>query len=221
MGGTLLYVMLIFLSIGLNKQAAEGCSCFPIHPQIFFCNSRIAVILAEVTSEEIVSEDTKSDGWGSIRYQIKVIKVFNSFNNTKQIQYVYTHQDEGICGIRLERSLYVLSGTLWNDDGIVVKMCNLVRHWDSLSLTEQQNLNQTLQMSCNCTVSLCIEKPCCVQSPKDCVWVPFTSHALEYACLENSDGSCSWYRGDSKDPQNDKMAICKPRRSSTGAVSHF
>ncbi|XP_073732559.1 metalloproteinase inhibitor 4 [Misgurnus anguillicaudatus] len=150
MGGTLLYVMLIFLSIGLNKQAAEGCSCFPIHPQYFFCNSRIAVILAEVISEEIVSEDTESHRWGSSRYQIKVIKVFNSFNNAKQIQYVYTNTHGSMCGIRLERSLYVLSGTLKNDDGILVGMCNLFRHWNSLSLTEQQNLNQTFQMSCNC-----------------------------------------------------------------------
>lgn len=48
--------------------------------------------------------------------------------------------------------VFCFKGTLRNDDGILVKMCNLVKHWDSLSLTEQENLNQTFQMGCNCTV---------------------------------------------------------------------
>lgn len=44
MGVTLLGVVLIFLSIGLNIQTVESCSCFPLHPQHQFCNSELGTL---------------------------------------------------------------------------------------------------------------------------------------------------------------------------------
>ncbi|XP_056590467.1 metalloproteinase inhibitor 4-like [Triplophysa dalaica] len=202
MGITLFGVVLIFLSVGLNIQTAESCSCIQQHPQHHFCTSQI-VILGEITRENEVVENEED----FIRYEIKIIEEFKGFNKSKRIQYVYTNQDEGMCGITLEKRRYLLSGYLYKNDGIEVNLCNLVKQWDGLSLTKQENLKQTYKMGCNCTISRCSGRQCCSQSEKKCMWNK-SPQSLEYACLEDSDGICSWYRAGSK---ADEDAKCKPK----------
>ncbi|XP_057217723.1 metalloproteinase inhibitor 4-like [Triplophysa rosa] len=162
------------------------------------------VILAEITREEEVIENEEA----LIRYEIKIIEEFNGFNKAEGIQYVYTYQDEGICGVKLDKKRYVLTGYRYKDDGIMVKLCNLIKRWDDFSLTKQENLKQTYKMGCNCTISMCPGSPCCSQSKKECMWKTNSPQTLEYACLEDSDGICSWYWAGSK---ADEDAMCKPK----------
>ncbi|XP_057209502.1 metalloproteinase inhibitor 3-like [Triplophysa rosa] len=198
MGVTLLGVVLIFLSVGLNIQTAESCRCFPQHPQHQFCTSEM-VILANVTGNRLPVNDQNN----LFRYKIKLIKVLKGTNYAKQIQYVYT--DSSSCGITLDQGRYVLSGHRFKD-GIEVGMCDLVKQWDLLSLTEHENFKQTYKMGCDCTISTCSGSPCCPQSKNECVWETNSPDSLGYACLRDSDGICSWYWPSSK-VDEDTMCI--------------
>lgn len=203
MGITLLGVVLIFLSIGLNIQTAESCSCYPFHPQHQFCTSEIA-ILAEITSkEDVIKKEEKL-----IRYKIKILTELKGFNNAKGIEYVYTYQDGAMCGIKLDQGRYILTGSWFKDDGIKVGLCNLFKRWDILSLTQQENLRQTYKTGCNCMISTCFDSPCCPQSKEECMWKTSTPQSLEYACLKDSDGTCGWYRAGSKEAVD---VMCKPK----------
>ncbi|KAI7789475.1 putative metalloproteinase inhibitor 2-like [Triplophysa rosa] len=199
MGVTLLGVVLIFLSVGLNIQTAESCRCFPQHPQHQFCTSEM-VILADITAKGGSVKDKNQ----LFRYKIKLIKVLKGSNNAKRIQYVYTNPQSS-CGITLDQGRYVLSGYQFKY-GIEVGMCDLVKRWDLLSLTEQENFKQTYKMGCDCTISTCFESPCCPQSKNECLWETNSPDSLEYACLRDSDGICSWYWPSSK---VDEDAMCK------------
>uniref|UniRef100_A0A9J7X1A2 Metalloproteinase inhibitor 4 n=1 Tax=Cyprinus carpio carpio TaxID=630221 RepID=A0A9J7X1A2_CYPCA len=142
--------LLFFLSARLNKQVAESCSCFPGHPQQMFCMSDI-VMRAEVTGEKIIQSDDNTPGMGKIQYEIQVIKVFKGFDRIKEIQHVYTNEMSSMCGTRLGRGQYLLSGSN-TPDGIFVTLCNNLALWDRLSLIQKNNIENTYLMGCNCTV---------------------------------------------------------------------
>ncbi|XP_057217718.1 metalloproteinase inhibitor 3-like [Triplophysa rosa] len=199
MGVTMLGVVLIFLSVGLNIQTAESCRCAPPHPQHQFCTSEM-VILADATGNRLPVNDQNN----LFRYKIKIIKVLKGSNNASRIQYIYT-DPQTMCGITLDQGRYVLSGYRFKD-GIRSMMCGLVEQWDLLSLTEQENFKQTYKMGCDCTISTCSGSPCCPQSKKECMWETNSPDSLGYACLRDSDGICSWYRPSSK---VDEDAMCK------------
>ncbi|XP_056590470.1 metalloproteinase inhibitor 3-like [Triplophysa dalaica] len=181
---TLVGVVLIFLSVGLNIQTAESCHC-ALHPQDQFCTSEI-VILADVTRKGGSVKDKKK----LYRYKIQLIKVLKGFINAKRIKYVYT--DPSSCGITLDQGRYVLSGYQFKY-GIEVEMCDLAERWDHLSLAEQENFKHTYKMGCDCTISTCSGSPCCPQSENECKWDAKSPHYLAYACLKDNDGYCSWY----------------------------
>ncbi|XP_056590468.1 metalloproteinase inhibitor 3-like [Triplophysa dalaica] len=201
MGVTLLGVVLIFLSVGLNIQTAESCRCLQRHPQEQFCTSEM-VILANVTGKRLPARNQIN----LFQNKIKIIKDLKGSNNANRIQYVYT--DSSSCGITLDQGLYMLSGH-WLENGIKVMMCNLVNQWEHLSLTEQENFNQTYKMGCNCTISTCSDSPCCPKSKNECKWEINSPHSHEYVCLKDSDGICSWYMPRSK---VDVDAVCQQRR---------
>ncbi|XP_056590469.1 metalloproteinase inhibitor 3-like [Triplophysa dalaica] len=196
MGVTLLGVVLIFLSVGLNIQTAESCRCLQRHSQDQFCTSEM-VILADVTGKG-----------GSVRnlfrYKITAIQVLKGSNNVSRIQYVYT-DPQSSCGITLDQGRYVLTGNRLRD-GIEVMMCDIVKQWDHLSLTEQENFSQMYMMGCNCTISTCSDSPCCPQSENECKWETNSPQSLDYVCLKDSEGICSWYMPHSK---VDVDALCK------------
>ncbi|XP_042621784.1 metalloproteinase inhibitor 3 [Cyprinus carpio] len=205
--------LLFFLSARLNKQVAESCSCFPGHPQQMFCMSDI-VMRAEVTGEKIIQSDDNTPGMGKIQYEIQVIKVFKGFDRIKEIQHVYTNEMSSMCGTRLGRGQYLLSGSN-TPDGIFVTLCNNLALWDRLSLIQKNNIENTYLMGCNCTISTCFEKPCKPSTKNECILTNLSSlwsfkngePILESACIRHSDGSCGWYEGTGKPSENDTMNV--------------
>ncbi|XP_026076529.1 metalloproteinase inhibitor 3-like isoform X2 [Carassius auratus] len=129
--------LLFFLSVGLNEQVAEGCTCVQRHPQRVFCESDIVIrakILGSVAS-------TRPN---LLAYSIKVITTFKPFNKM-DIQVIYSTK---ICGARPQNGEYLLSGHLV--DGVMVfGLCELVWRWDQLSTVQKRNLN-LYQTGCAC-----------------------------------------------------------------------
>ncbi|XP_050979003.1 metalloproteinase inhibitor 4-like [Labeo rohita] len=140
--------LLFFLSVGLNYQVAEGCSCrAPRKFQQLFCMSEI-VMRAEVTGEKIIHSNKHRPGMGTIQYEIQVIKVFKGFDSIKKIHHVYTKEQSSMCGTRLGHEQYLLTGNI-TPKGVFVSMCNYHELWDRLSLVKKRNLKYIFRMGCN------------------------------------------------------------------------
>ncbi|KTG05238.1 hypothetical protein cypCar_00025498 [Cyprinus carpio] len=172
------------------------------------------VMRAEVTGEKIIQSDDNTPGMGKIQYEIQVIKVFKGFDRIKEIQHVYTNEMSSMCGTRLGRGQYLLSGSN-TPDGIFVTLCNNLALWDRLSLIQKNNIENTYLMGCNCTISTCFEKPCKPSTKNECILTNLSSlwsfkngePILESACIRHSDGSCGWYEGTGKPSENDTMNV--------------
>ncbi|KAK2874564.1 hypothetical protein QQF64_003227 [Cirrhinus molitorella] len=139
--------LLFFLSVGLNEQLAEGCSCYPATFQQMFCSSDI-VIQVEVTGEKIIHKATNIPGMGKIQYEIQVIKVFKGVDRTKKIQHVYTREMSSLCGTRLRHEQYLLFGRI-TSEGVFISLCSKPVLWDRLSLIKKWSLKYRYLLGCN------------------------------------------------------------------------
>ncbi|XP_050978999.1 metalloproteinase inhibitor 4 [Labeo rohita] len=213
MSAAVTLALLFFLSVGLNEQVVEGCSCAPGHPQQLFCMSDI-VMRAEVTGEKIIHSDEHIPGMGKIQYEIQVIKVFKGFDKIKEIQHVYTNEMSSMCGIRLGSGQYLLSGSI-TPEGFFVSMCDYLELWDRLSLMQKNNLKYRYLMGCDCMISICTEKSCQLSTKNECMLTNWSSlwpfegeePVHESACIRHSDGSCGWYGETGKPSENDTMDV--------------
>ncbi|XP_050979001.1 metalloproteinase inhibitor 3-like isoform X2 [Labeo rohita] len=128
--------LLFFLSVGLNKQVAEGCRCVPKELQQALCHSD-TVFRAKITGQVKNNQLTA--------YSINMIKRFKHVNK-KPIRVIYSHHDS--CEIYLENKEYLLSGNV-SDGMIFVNSCDLAKHWDSVSSDEKQYLRMC-PTGCDC-----------------------------------------------------------------------
>ncbi|KAJ8258652.1 hypothetical protein COCON_G00176640 [Conger conger] len=196
-------VLVLVLTLGLEERA-EGCSCIPAHPQQQFCSSQI-VVRAKIKGEKIVPPGNGSSPYMKmIQYEIKVIKMFKGFQKVKDIQFVYTPVFSSLCGIKLDSSKeYLLSGNIYRDGKVSIGLCDLIEHWDNLSVSQKKNLNYRYQMGCDCKIATCYTVPCTAITDNECLWTDWLldnslngDQARQFACIKHSDGSCSWFRGD-------------------------
>ncbi|XP_052466477.1 metalloproteinase inhibitor 3 isoform X11 [Carassius gibelio] len=180
--------LLFFLSVGLNEQVAEGCTCVQRHPQRVFCESDIVIrakILGSVAS-------TRPN---LLAYRIKVITTFKPFNKM-DIQVIYSTK---ICGARPQNGEYLLSGHLV--DGVMVfGLCDLVWHWDQLSSVQKRNLN-LYRTGCACEITSCTGASClntkhqrkCLVGVKNSISLGY-EEALQAVCLPGRHSSCRWQK---------------------------
>uniref|UniRef100_A0A8C1XSC4 Metalloproteinase inhibitor 4 n=1 Tax=Cyprinus carpio TaxID=7962 RepID=A0A8C1XSC4_CYPCA len=176
--------LLFFLSVALNEQVTEGCSCVPRHPQQQFCSSDIG------TSNTCIANQTPTGRLhAALRYK-------------KRIQVIYTRTTPNFCGISLYNDEYLLSGRI-TPEGFFVSLCDYFEVWDKLSLLQKENLKYRYLTGCTCMISTCIEKPCqpstkneCMQTDWSFTWQFKDGESVhESACIRHSDGSCGWYEG--------------------------
>ncbi|XP_073681399.1 metalloproteinase inhibitor 3-like [Garra rufa] len=139
--------LLFFLSVGLNKQVAESCSCSPGTFQQMFCMSDI-VMRAEVTGEKIIPSAINIPGMGKIQYEIQVIKVFKGVDRIKKSQHVYTNEMSSLCGTRLHHEQYLIFGRI-KPEGVFISLCRKPVLWDKLSLIKKWKLKYRYLMGCN------------------------------------------------------------------------
>uniref|UniRef100_A0A8C1EBR3 Metalloproteinase inhibitor 4 n=1 Tax=Cyprinus carpio carpio TaxID=630221 RepID=A0A8C1EBR3_CYPCA len=158
----------------------------------------------------IIHGDENIPGMGKIQYEIQVIEVFKGFDGVNETQHVYTNEMPSVCGIRLARGQYLLSGRI-TPEGFFVSLCDYFEVWDKLSLLQKENLKYRYLTGCTCMISTCIEKPCqpstkneCMQTDWSFTWQFKDGESVhESACIRHSDGSCGWYEGTGKPSEND------------------
>uniref|UniRef100_A0A9J8DA30 TIMP metallopeptidase inhibitor 4 n=2 Tax=Cyprinus carpio TaxID=7962 RepID=A0A9J8DA30_CYPCA len=191
---------LLFLSVGLKE--VQGCSCSPGHPQEQFCMSEIGTKVPG--QQDVVT---------NLSRPLHYYSVFKGFDGVNETQHVYTNEMPSVCGIRLARGQYLLSGRI-TPEGFFVSLCDYFEVWDKLSLLQKENLKYRYLTGCTCMISTCIEKPCqpstkneCMQTDWSFTWQFKDGESVhESACIRHSDGSCGWYEGTGKPSENDIMS---------------
>uniref|UniRef100_A0AAY4B3J2 Metalloproteinase inhibitor 2 n=1 Tax=Denticeps clupeoides TaxID=299321 RepID=A0AAY4B3J2_9TELE len=191
------------LAVGA-EEAAEACSCSPVHPQQAFCNAD-AVIRAKVVAGKEV--DSGNDIYGNpikrIQYDIKQIKMFKGPD--RDIDLIYTAPSSAVCGVTLDttgKKEYLIAGKAEAHGKMHVTLCDLIMPWESMSATQKKSLSQRYQMGCECKITRCATFPCEISTPEECLWTDWLTEKLingrqanHYACIKRGDGSCAWYRG--------------------------
>lgn len=193
----LISLLLVFSSLQV-PQLTEGCSCALTHPQDAFCNSDI-VIRAKVVGKKLLRDGP----FGTMRYTLKQMKMYKGFDKVQHVQHIYTDASESLCGVKFEinKYQYLITGRVY-DDKVYTGLCNFNERWERLSLAQKKGFNHRYQLGCNCRIKPCHYLPCFVTSKNECLWTDMLSHfgypgyqSRHYACIQQKEGYCSWYRG--------------------------
>uniref|UniRef100_A0A3P9H240 Metalloproteinase inhibitor 3 n=1 Tax=Oryzias latipes TaxID=8090 RepID=A0A3P9H240_ORYLA len=194
-------ISLLFLYCSLHApHMTEGCSCAMTHPQDAFCNSDI-VIRAKVVGKKFVTVGP----FGTIRYTVKQIKMYKGFDKIQHVQHIYTHASESLCGVKFDinKYQYLITGRVY-DGKVYTGLCNLNERWERMSLAQKKGINHHYQLGCGCRIKPCHYLPCFVTSKNECLWTDMLTHfgypgyqSRHYACIQQKEGYCSWYRGTS------------------------
>ncbi|XP_052424904.1 metalloproteinase inhibitor 3-like isoform X1 [Carassius gibelio] len=189
MSAAVTLALLFFLSVTLNEQVTEGCTCLPRHPQQHFCTSD-TVIRARVIGK-VNSHLPQLDA-----YKIQTIEKFKPLDK-KAIPVIYSSQTS--CGISLQNDEYLLAGSI-HDGRLNLNLCDLVKPWKKLSQTQKLYLRM-YQNGCVCEISPCtgasclikmVQKKCLIRA-KD-LFTFDDDKALQSICLPESGGAdvCKW-----------------------------
>uniref|UniRef100_A0AAX7TFB5 Metalloproteinase inhibitor 3 n=1 Tax=Astatotilapia calliptera TaxID=8154 RepID=A0AAX7TFB5_ASTCA len=193
----LVSLLFIFSTLHVN-QLTEGCSCALTHPQDAFCNSDI-VIRAKVVGKKLLRDGP----FGTMRYTVKQMKMYKGFEKVQHVQHIYTDASESLCGVKFDinKYQYLITGRVY-DGKVYTGLCNLNERWERLSLSQKKGINHRYQLGCNCRIKPCHYLPCFVTSKNECLWTDMLSHfgypgyqSRHYACIQQKEGYCSWYRG--------------------------
>uniref|UniRef100_A0A9J8A8H1 TIMP metallopeptidase inhibitor 4 n=1 Tax=Cyprinus carpio carpio TaxID=630221 RepID=A0A9J8A8H1_CYPCA len=186
MSAAVTVALLFFLSVALNEQVTEGCSCVPRHPQQQFCSSDI-VIRAKVI------EKVPSTVPGLTAYKIQTTETFKQLDK-KRIQVIYTRTTPTFCVISLYNDEYLLSGRV-QDGRVILNLCDLVKPWSQLSQLQKWYLS-IYQKGCVCEISPCTGESCLNKMLQKKCFIGPNSYDLEKAlrsvCVPGNDGFCSW-----------------------------
>uniref|UniRef100_A0A671PNX5 TIMP metallopeptidase inhibitor 3 n=1 Tax=Sinocyclocheilus anshuiensis TaxID=1608454 RepID=A0A671PNX5_9TELE len=168
---------LLFSLVCLMYQASDACSCAMSHPQDAYCHSDIGKKRVCVC---VCESDYKASGL--------------------QRQTHVKHVLPAACIIAGAKNGKLYTG-----------LCNFNERWERLSLAQKKGINHRYQLGCNCRIKPCHYLPCFVTSKNECLWTDMLSHfgypgyqSRHYACIQQKEGYCSWYRGVSA---RDKLII--------------
>ncbi|XP_022045031.1 metalloproteinase inhibitor 3 [Acanthochromis polyacanthus] len=193
----LISLLFVFSSLQVH-QLTEGCSCALTHPQDAFCNSDI-VIRAKVVGKKLLRDGP----FGTMRYTVKQMKMYKGFDKVQHVQHIYTDASESLCGVKFDinKYQYLITGRVY-DGKVYTGLCNFNERWERLSLAQKKGINHRYQLGCNCRIKPCHYLPCFVTSKNECLWTDMLSHfgypgyqSRHYACIQQKEGYCSWYRG--------------------------
>uniref|UniRef100_A0A673NAJ8 NTR domain-containing protein n=1 Tax=Sinocyclocheilus rhinocerous TaxID=307959 RepID=A0A673NAJ8_9TELE len=70
-------------------------------------NRRVSVCVFAVIRAKIVGKKLLNDGsFGTLRYTVKQMKMYKGFDKLQHVQYIYTHDSESMCGVKLDINKY-------------------------------------------------------------------------------------------------------------------
>uniref|UniRef100_A0A9J7ZPC1 Metalloproteinase inhibitor 3 n=1 Tax=Cyprinus carpio carpio TaxID=630221 RepID=A0A9J7ZPC1_CYPCA len=183
------------------------CVCCALH------EPRVSVCVSAVIRAKIVGKKLMNDGpFGTLRYTVKQMKMYKGFEKIQHVQYIYTHDSESMCGVKLDinKYQYLITGRV-HDGKLYTGLCNFIERWERLTLAQKKGINHRYQLGCNCRIKPCHSLPCFVTSKNECLWTDMLSHfgfpgyqSRHYACIQQKEGYCSWYRGMSA---RDKLSV--------------
>lgn len=191
--------MLLLLLFCACAKFAGACSCSPAHPQQAYCDAKV-VIRAKLVEKKVVV--TRNDA-KMVQYDVKQIKMFKGPD--REVDTILTGFSSSLCGVNLETSgenEYLITGRLVSNGTLSVNLCDYVKTWESLSMTQKKSLGQRYQMGCDCKIVQCPSIPCSINNPSECLWTDWVmeeklqgSQAQYNTCIKRHDNSCAWYRG--------------------------
>ncbi|XP_051976709.1 metalloproteinase inhibitor 3-like [Xyrauchen texanus] len=180
-------------------QPTDACTCVMWHPQDAYCHADI-VIRAKIVGKKLLNED---EPFGILRYTIKQTKMYKGFDKMQHVQYIYTYNSDGLCGVKFDinKYQYLITGRV-QDDKVYTGLCNFNERWERLTLAQKKGINHRYQLGCSCRIKPCYNVPCFVTSKNECLWTDVLSHfgypgyqTRNYACIQQKEGYCNWYRG--------------------------
>ncbi|XP_061830106.1 metalloproteinase inhibitor 2-like [Nerophis lumbriciformis] len=178
---------LVLLCMWQLQEGAHACRCFPVHPQMAFCQSDV-VIRAKVVAKKA------GGGIFNVKYDIKPI---TTIKGPKKLFYtLYTASNTAACGVTLTLGVeYFIKGQMRSDGSLHVSSCNYPVPWKR----SHKILAERYLMGCDCKITRCDSVPCEISGPTECLWTDQlmavkVEQDKQCACIKKSDGSCAWYQ---------------------------
>ncbi|XP_061741155.1 metalloproteinase inhibitor 2-like [Nerophis ophidion] len=179
---------LVLLCMWQLQEGAQACRCFPVHPQVAFCESDV-VIKAKVLAITTAGE------FDDIKYDIQLQKILRG--PIKNYDTIYTVGAYVPCSVTLTLGVeYFIIGPLNANGALYVSYCNYIVPWKN----SHEILVERYRMGCDCKVTRCTAVPCGISGPNECLWTEWLTgnsadeEKQQCACVKRSDGSCAWYK---------------------------
>uniref|UniRef100_A0A671K3R8 NTR domain-containing protein n=1 Tax=Sinocyclocheilus anshuiensis TaxID=1608454 RepID=A0A671K3R8_9TELE len=159
MSAAVTLALLFFLSVALNEQVTEGCTCLPKHPQQQFCASDI-VIRAKVIGK-VPSTLPQLTAYKIQTIQVRKCRLLDtSFPNT----IFFNKKCVCVC-VYIYIYIYILCfsrapGT--SSISVVLDFCDRVEPWNQLSRVQKVYLSR-YQRGCICEISPCTGASCLIK----------------------------------------------------------
>ncbi|XP_078059422.1 metalloproteinase inhibitor 3-like [Mustelus asterias] len=207
-------LLLSILTLRL-QEVVNGCTCLPVHPQIVFCNSDIA-IRALLISKKLISSDNMEHG--TIQYAVKQEKMYKGFEKKKLVEYVYTASSSAACGVELETNVqYLITGQIGIQGKVHIGLCNWIVPWDDLTSLQKRHLKwNKYETGCSCQIVTCLSLSCSPPAKNQCAWTdliteksPAGSQAKYSVCTKEDYDSCHWY-GEGSASANENIYYSEP-----------
>lgn len=187
---------------------SEGCTCFPSHPQQYFCNADYVI---RVRPLSVVEPNSQVD---PRIYTVKVLDTFKGECYKGKIIKLYTGANSALCGAYLDveqKPSYLISGNIVDGKRRFIS-CGWVEQWDTMDDCKKQRLsgkyfgilhyllNKDFQMTSdlykdNCGCEVCYNE--CEKSKKGCSMEGKPFERINDICAKNQFGytrECSWVK---------------------------
>ncbi|XP_072175334.1 metalloproteinase inhibitor 3-like [Diadema setosum] len=213
------YLFVVIISVVIQSDLVQACTCLPKHPQQHYCDSDYAIrvkIYNQVLklpngqrfniSDPKISElplgelsQSQREWTGHVQ---KVYKGFSKFTRLSSTVKLYSPFFDSMCGVGtlISDEVYVIVGT-FGKRGLNFNFCDWHPQWKTVTSKQRRGLRYWYAENCLCQVDTCgLRHPCGEGTKEDaptmsCEWDAWHSACTNHhtACVMTSKG-CSWHQ---------------------------